>query len=64
MIKNAIIGVVLMLLFGCTIARVGQTTDGKRWVWIVGLPSKVGAEGVNVDNRILSIALDRLEVDR
>jgi len=49
---------------GCTIARVGQTTDGRRWVWIAGLPSKVDTEGVSVDNRIVSIAIDSVEVEK
>jgi len=63
-IKLILFCIVAVLLSSCTIARVGQITDGKRWVWIAGIPSHVEAEGVAVDNRILSIALDRLEVDR
>ncbi len=58
------VSLLILMTTGCTIIRSGESSQGKRWVWIFGMPSKVEIEGITADNRIISIALDSINVDK
>jgi len=57
---------VLCFIFaGCTYSRIGVNHEtGQRNVFTMGLPCRVSDGVIEADNRIISIALDTIEVEK